>query len=308
MRPNINKFKTEIKKMKYQIKENIVLKSYTSLHIGGKALLMSTPNSIEEIKSVIITAKQCNIPYFILGNGSNVLIDDLGFNGLIIVTKTNFKSISINKDIISADAGANLKDVCLAAYNSSLSGLEFAYGIPATVGGAVYMNAGAYGGEIKDIIIECTYLDYEGNIHTLTKDQLNLSYRHSFFSNKNYVILQAKFKLNLSKKNEIKEKMDDYINRRMIKQPLEYPSAGSTFKRPKGNYASALIEQSGLKGFKHKNAMVSDKHAGFVINHNNANSKEFLELIDIIKKIVKEKTGYKLETEILIIPHNYSTK
>lgn len=285
----------------YNVREYVDLKDYTSLQIGGLARFFSEPYHIEEIKELITTAKELQIPFFVLGNGSNILVSDHGFDGLIIVTKTNMNTIEVSGTHIKASAGAMLKDVCVRAYEESLTGLEFAYGIPATVGGAVYMNAGAYGGEIKDVLLKCTYLSEDGEIHTMYKDELNFSYRHSYFSDTRDIVLEAEFALDIGKPESIKEIMDDLLNRRKTKQPLEYPSAGSTFKRPEGNYASALIEQSGLKGFQHKNAMVSDKHAGFVINHNQASFGEFIELIEIVKEVVKTKTGYELECEVRII-------
>lgn len=299
---NISNFLLAIKQQGYQIEENIILKEYTSLKIGGPARFLNLPSSIEEIDYIIKKAKQFNIPYYILGNGSNVLIDDRGVQGLIMITKKQFNKIELIADeTIKAQAGASLANVCQFAYQNSLTGLEFAWGIPASVGGATYMNAGAYGGEIKDVLIKCTYLNEEGKIETLKNKDLNFAYRQSLFSNRNVVILEAEFKLTKGKRTLIKEKMDELFLKRKTKQPLEYPSAGSTFKRPLGNYASALIEQAGLKGYKKKNSMVSDKHAGFVINHNNASSDEFLALIEKIKEIVKNKTGYELECEIKIL-------
>lgn len=298
----VDKYIEKINAEGYKVQENVALKDYTSLQIGGPARIFAEPYSIQEIKTLIVYAKQFSIPFYILGNGSNVLVSDNGFQGLIIVTKTNFNQILVEDEVtIIAQAGASLKDVCETALKHRLSGMEFAYGIPATVGGAIYMNAGAYGGEIKDILISCTYMDQAGNFYTLHSDELYFSYRHSFFIDKNVVILEATFGLGLGEQERIESLMDDLLAQRKSKQPLEYPSAGSTFKRPEGNYASALIEQAGLKGYRHKNVMVSDKHAGFVINHEQATSLEFLELIAIIKQEVKAKTDYDLECEVRII-------
>ncbi|MFV0381255.1 MAG: UDP-N-acetylmuramate dehydrogenase [Breznakia sp.] len=290
------------KKAQYQVKENISIKAYTSLHIGGNVRLFVEPKSVDELSCTIQNAKRYEIPYFIIGNGSNVLFSDQGFNGLIIVTKSRLtKLFLVDETSIIAQAGVSLKSVCEFALQHHLTGLEFAYGIPATVGGAVFMNAGAYGGEIKDVLYSCTYLDGEGKLQTIQNEAMDFSYRHSFFSDKKVVILEACFVLVKGDVKKIKERMEELLALRKSKQPLEYPSAGSTFKRPLGNYASALIEQAGYKGFRHKRAMVSAKHAGFVINHANATSEEFLELIEIVKKGVKEKTGYELECEIRII-------
>lgn len=298
----VHEFIQEITKKGYGIKENIPLKIYTSLEIGGPARLLAEPQTIAEIQCLVKVAKRLHIPFYVVGNGSNILASDAGFSGLIIVTTTHFHQVQIeDEQTLVAQSGATLKKVCQIALANRLSGLEFAWGIPASVGGATYMNAGAYGGEIKDVLMSCTYMDREGNFYILQNEQLNFAYRHSFFSGKEVVILETKFYLQQDEPEKIKRKMDALLLRRKAKQPLEYPSAGSTFKRPVGNYASALIEQAGLKGFQHKRAMVSDKHAGFVINHNQATSEEFIELIEIVKRVVKAKTGYDLECEVRII-------
>lgn len=298
----IYKFISSAKACGYIIQENVFLKGYTSLQIGGPARLFSEPYSIAEIQFLVKRCKALDIPFYVLGNGSNTLVLDNGFQGLILVSKTNLNHMGVQDATnIVVQAGASLKAVCEFAYLHALSGIEFAYGIPASVGGAIFMNAGAYGGEIKDILIDCTYMDEEGELHLLKSDELFFSYRHSFFSDKKVVILEATFGLWEGNKVKIKELMYDLLARRKKSQPLEYPSAGSTFKRPVGNYASALIEQAELKGYIHHGAMVSSKHAGFVINHKQATSREFMELIEIIQDTVKKKTGYTLECEIRII-------
>lgn len=297
-----NEFIKQMKRKSIDIRSNVLLKPYTSLQIGGIAKLFYEPSTVDEIRWIIQAAKALDIAYYVIGNGSNVLVNDQGVDGLVLVTKTNFKKIAIcNETQIYAQAGATLMDVCRFACEHQLSGLEFAWGIPATVGGASYMNAGAYGGEIKDVLLFCTYLDEYGNIVTLANEHLNFSYRSSIFNERNVIILEAIFSLEHGNRDTIQAQMDVLLKRRESKQPLEYPSAGSTFKRPKDNYASALIEQAGLKGYQLGNAMVSAKHAGFIINYNQASSDEFLKLINTVKYIVKEKTGYDLHCEIKLI-------
>lgn len=290
------------KNMGYIISINKSLKEYTSLKIGGNAHFLSEPYSIEEIQTVISSAKHYEIPYHVIGNGSNILVMDEGFDGLVIVTKSNFNQIEMEDETtIRAQSGIALADVCLLAYHESLTGIEFAWGIPASVGGACYMNAGAYGGEIKDILKSCTFLDEEGNLHTFSNEEMQFSYRHSYCNDKNMCILEATFSLSKGDKEVIKKVMDDLIYRRASKQPLEYPSAGSTFKRPVGNYASKLISECGLKGYRVGDAMISEKHAGFVINYHQATSEHFLMLIDDVRRMVKEETGFVLEPEIKMI-------
>lgn len=288
-----------IKNTGCEVELNVCLATYTSFKIGGNCRYIIKPNTITQIEQVILVLKQNQIPYYFLGNGSNVLVSDDGYDGAIILLSNQFANITLlDNQTIECEAGITLTKLCHFALEHSLSGLEFAFGIPGTVGGAVYMNAGAYGGEIKDVIESCTYLDENNQVKTINKCDMNLSYRHSIFTNTKCCILKAVFKCNIESKSSIKEKMDDYITRRKTKQPLEYPSAGSTFKRPVGNYASALIEQCGLKGYSVGGAMVSTKHSGFVINTGYATCKDVLTLVDDIKNIVLEKTGYVLDCEI----------
>ncbi len=294
-------FIKDINKIGCLIKENIPLYSYTSLKIGGNARFIAWPNDIDQIMTLINLANKHDIPYYILGKGSNTLVLDEGVDGLVIIISKNFNKIELENDIITCQAGASLRDVCIFAYEHSLSGIEFAYGIPASIGGAVYMNAGAYDGEIKDVVIECNFLDENNQIQTFTNEQLAFSYRHSYFHDHRCCILSAKIKLVPSQKELIKNKMDDFFARRIAKQPLEYPSAGSTFKRPVGAFAAKLIDDCGLKGYRIGGAMVSIKHAGFVINYDNATSKDILDLIDHIKDVVKTNTGYQLECEMRIL-------
>lgn len=291
--------KNQFEQLGFEIIEGDSLSQYTSFKIGGKCELIVKPICFSDVQSIIKLLNENDIEYYFLGNGSNVLVSDYGFDGVIILISNNLAEIKIvNENIIESAAGVTLAKLCSFALDNSLSGLEFAYGIPGTVGGAVYMNAGAYGGEIKDVIKSCTFIDCDGEIKTFTGEMLDLSYRHSIFSDTKKCILKAEFELKKTDKIEIKTKMDDFMFRRKSKQPLEFPSAGSTFKRPKGNYASALIEECGLKGHSIGGAMVSEKHSGFIINAGNATCEDVLTLVEYVKKDVFEKTGYKLECEI----------
>lgn len=278
-----------------------LIKDYTTLKIGGKADYLIEVENTDQIETIMKYIRQYNAPYLILGNGSNVLVDDDGFRGIVIVLSKKFNNIIVEGTDIVCEAGANLKKVCEIALEHCLSGLEFAYGIPGSIGGAVYMNAGAFDGEIKDILSEVLYLDEEGNIQQEECKIEEFSYRKSKYTNRKGCILEARFKLIYKNYDEIKTKMDDLMKRRVSKQPLEYPSAGSVFVRPSGNYASALIEQCGLKGKQIGGAMVSTKHAGFLINYDNATCEEFKKLIHYVQEEVEKQTGYKLECEIKII-------
>ncbi len=289
----------DIKNIGCHIETDVCLAPYTSFKIGGNCKYLVKPNSFTQIQQVVCCIKNNATDYYFLGNGSNVLVSDEGYDGVIVLITNSLSSINlIDETTIECDAGTTLTKLCHFALDNSLSGLEFAFGIPGTVGGAIYMNAGAYGGEIKDIIKSCTYLNENNEICNMGADELNLSYRNSVFNDTNCCILKGAFSLLKSNKQQIKEKMDDYISRRKSKQPLEYPSAGSTFKRPEGNYASALIEQCGLKGYTVGGAMVSDKHSGFIVNKENATCKDILTLVSYVKEDVYKKTGYTLEIEI----------
>ena len=237
-----------------------------------------------------------------MGNGSNLLVKDCGIDGVVIKMTSFTQDIEVDGNTIRCKAGTSLTKLCMTAYENSLTGLEFAYGIPGTVGGAVYMNAGAYGGEIKDVITSVCHINPDMECETFTADKLDLGYRTSFYAkNEGYIITDAEFELKKGDKTEIKAKMDDLMGRRKDKQPLEFPSAGSTFKRPEGYFAGALIEQCGLKGYTVGGAQVSEKHAGFVINKDGTAS-DILELIDYVRNTVREKTGVELEPEVKIIP------
>ena len=277
------------------------LKDYTSFKIGGKADLMAFPDTESKISELYSFSNQSGVPVLVIGKGSNLLISDNGFRGLVINT-CKFDKISLLDDTtVYCESGASLLKVCRFALENSLSGLEFAFGIPGTAGGAAYMNAGAYGGEMKDVLVSCEHIDKNGIKSRFSGDELNLSYRHSVYSDSPYLITSLTLKLKKGNKDEIKAKMDELMGKRIDKQPLDYPSAGSTFKRPEGYFAGALIEQCGLKGYQLGGARVSEKHAGFVINADNATSKDVLDLINHCQKTVYDETGVTLETEVKII-------
>lgn len=277
------------------------LAPYTSFKIGGNAKMVVKPSTIAAIQPLLTLLKSQGERYCIIGNGSNMLVSSNGYDGTVIVISDALNKIEVQGRQIICEAGATLTRLCRAALESQLHGLEFAYGIPGTVGGSIYMNAGAYGGEIKDVLKSCTFIDENGEMVTLPVSELDLSYRHSIFTGGNCCILSAEFELEHGDADTIRTEMDKYLASRKEKQPLEYPSAGSTFKRPDGNYASALIEQCGLKGCSVGGAMVSTKHSGFVINTGGATSDDVLKLVEHIKAVVYEKTGYNLECEIQML-------
>ncbi len=282
-------------------KLNEPLSKHTTFKIGGNADLFLSPKRLDEFKNIINLCKEEKVKFFILGKGSNILVSDKGFNGVIICTN-NLNSIEIiNDEKLIVGAGTNLSKVCTLAYNNCLSGLEFAYGIPGTIGGAVYMNAGAYCGEMKDVVIETTFINEMGQIETINSKEHLFSYRKSVFSNRNICILSTILKLKTENKEKIKLIMNEISNKRLEKQPLEYPSAGSVFKRPEGFYTGKLIEDCGLKGFIVGGAMVSEKHCGFIINTGKACCSDVEQLIEIIKQKVFLFSGVSLEIEILKI-------
>lgn len=280
------------------VSENEPMSKHTTFKIGGPADIFITPHDENSMLSICAYCKNKGIPLFIIGNGSNLLVSDKGLRGAVIKC-TNFGSISVDGETITAPAGANLGAVCEAARENSLSGLEFAYGIPGSVGGAVYMNAGAYGGEMKDVVVETRHIDGD-KISGFSADELDFGYRKSAYTGKNLIITRAKFALHRGNKEQINEKMRDLLSRRRSKQPLELPSAGSVFKRPVGHYAGTLIEGCGLKGAAVGGAMVSKKHAGFIVNTGGATCRDVVELIEKIKNEVFKQTGVTLECEIKI--------
>ena len=279
---------------------NAEMKDYVHFRVGGPADILLLPENKEQVIKSIQICKENNIPYFVLGNGSNLLVKDGGVKGVVIKLK-EVKNIKVYDETIEAECGAMLKDVSSVAVENSLTGFEFACGIPGTIGGAVFMNAGAYDGEISDIIDSAEVIDNEGEIRTLSKEELDLGYRSSVIMKKNYIVLSAKFKLIKGEVIKIKERVEDLTYKRESKQPLEYPSAGSTFKRPTGYYAGKLIQDAGLKGYAIGGAAVSEKHSGFVINKNNATAKDILDLIKHIQDEVKKQFGVDLHPEVRII-------
>ena len=273
----------------------------TTFGIGGPALLLR-PRSRAELQAAMTLCREAGEEPFILGRGSNLLVSDSGISRPVIQLDGDFTAITREGNTLRCGAGASLIAVCRAAAENSLSGIEWGYGIPGSLGGGVYMNAGAYGGEMKDILTEVTFLDEAGEYRTLPAAELSLSYRHSIFEDRpGTVIVGAVLTLTPGDPAAIRAAMEDYMSRRREKQPLEYGSAGSTFKRPVGNYASALVDQCGLKGLSVGGAEVSRKHAGFIINRGGATAADVRELIAEVQRIVREKTGYTLECEIKFI-------
>lgn len=286
-----------------EYRQNEPMRAHTTFKIGGEADIFIIPTSPA---ALIYAVKKCNeleIPYFILGNGSNLLVSDGGIEGAVI-SLSGINGISSDGEKITCGAGAMLSSVCLKALSLSLTGLEFAYGIPGTAGGALYMNAGAYGGQMADVIESAECLTATGEIKTLKKENMQLGYRSSVFKNGGLIIISLTFALKKGDKAEIKAEMDELLNRRKQKQPLEYPSAGSTFKRPEGYFAGALIEKNGLKGLTVGGAQVSEKHAGFVINCGGATAADVRALIGKIQKKVFENDGVMLEPEVIFTGRN----
>lgn len=284
--------------------ENEPMSLHTTFRIGGLAKLFATVYSEEELIKVIELLEENNEPYFILGNGSNILVGDKGYNGVIIQLAGAFDTVYIKDENIIAGSGAMLSVVARKAYDESLTGMEFASGIPGTIGGAIVMNAGAYGGEMTDIVNKVRIMFIEegkADIKTVDVSGMEFGYRTSILKKKNGIVLDVKISLSKGNKEDIKSVMDDLNGKRREKQPLEYPSAGSTFKRPEGYFAAKLIEDSGLKGFKVGTAMVSDKHAGFVVNTGGAKAMEVRELMDKVTDKVKKDTGVTLEPEVIFL-------
>lgn len=275
---------------------------HTSLHIGGRADYFLTPSDIEEVKAVVHLCKQENMPYYIIGNGSNLLVSDLGYRGLILQLGEDFSRVWVSEDgRMTAQAGILLSRLANIAADHSLTGFEFASGIPGTLGGAVTMNAGAYDGEIKQCLTSAKVMDEEGNVHILSAEALELGYRSSILQKKNYILLEAEIKLVQGNIQQIREKMNDLNAQRRLKQPLEKFSAGSTFKRPQGYYAGKLIADAGLRGYQVGGAQVSEKHCGFLINNDHATAQEFLMLVKDVIRIVEDKYGVRLEPEIKLL-------
>lgn len=278
------------------------LKNHTTFKIGGNCIALIEPREVSDIVETIKICRENSIKFFVIGNGSNLLVPDEGYNGVIIKLKAEFSTIQVEGEYLIVNSGARLSEVYTVAYENSLTGFEFASGIPGTIGGAIYMNAGAYGGEMKDIVESVQVLDLDNfELRELKNEELEFSYRKSIIQRKNYIVTTIKLKLQKGNKEEINAVYEDLRERRNSKQPLNFGSAGSTFKRPEGHFASKLIEDAGLKGYHINDAWVSEKHSGFVVNKGNASYKEVMELIEYVQNVVFEKFGVKLETEVRIL-------
>ena len=278
------------------------LKNHTTFKIGGNCIALIEPREVSDIVETIKICRENSIKFFVIGNGSNLLVPDEGYNGVIIKLKSEFSTIQVEGEYLIVNSGAKLSEVYTVAYENSLTGFEFASGIPGTIGGAIYMNAGAYGGEMKDIVESVEVLDLDNfELRELKNEELEFSYRKSIIQRKNYIVTTIKLKLQKGNKEEINAVYEDLRDRRNSKQPLNFGSAGSTFKRPEGHFASKLIEDAGLKGYHINDAWVSEKHSGFIVNKGNASYKEVMELIEYVQKVVFEKFGVKLETEVRIL-------
>ena len=274
------------------------MKQHTTFKIGGPADYFLVPETGEEVGEIIKICRKTDTPYFILGNGSNLLVGDGGYRGAVIQVYRNMSAVTVEGTTITAQAGALLSAVAAAAKNASLTGFEFAGGIPGTVGGAAVMNAGAYGGEMKDVLVEVTVMDAEGKIFAIPAEKLELGYRTSVIKKAGYIVLEAKIRLKKGDQEAIRERMKELTIQRTTKQPLEYPSAGSTFKRPEGYFAGKLVMDSGLRGYQVGGARISEKHCGFVINAGDATAKDVRTLMDNVRDIVYEKYGVTLEPEV----------
>lgn len=304
--------------MEYQLKINLLLneltvgfkgavlkdeplKNHTYFKIGGPASIFAVPEDTEDLKTVIELIKKHEINYYIIGNGTNLLVSDEGYKGIIVKIGDKFNKIIRDGNKVTAGAGVLLSSLAKYLAKEGLAGFEFASGIPGYLGGAVPMNAGAYGGEMKDVITKVKCMDYEGNVHEFSNEEMEFSYRHTKISDSEYIVLEAELMLSPGREEDIMAAIKELNEKRISKQPLSLPSAGSTFKRPISGYASKLIEDAGLKGLRYKGAMVSDKHSGFIVSYDNACCEDVLELMRIVISTVYDKFGIKLEPEIKII-------
>lgn len=285
-----------------KIKYNEPIANHCTMRVGGNADVVIEPTNLDEITRIIKFAKENNIQYYILGNGSNVFGTDKGYRGIIIKIAKFFSDYTVDDNKITVCSGMSMPRLATIALENNLSGLEFACGIPGTLGGGIRMNAGAYGGEIADIIVQTKYLDNNGDIQTISKEEHGFGYRHSIFSdNPQYIILETTIELIPGSKEEIKQKMTINSKNRREKQPLEYPNSGSVFKRPEGHYVGQMIQESGLKGYQIGGAQVSEKHAGFIVNKDNATAKDILDLINHIQKTIKKNYNVELKVEVIVI-------
>lgn len=276
------------------------LMNYTFTKTGGPADFLAFPKNATEVRDLVLYCKEENMPWLILGNASNLIVKDGGIRGLVIML-SDMTAITVEEGLLTAEAGAKLIDATYVALDHSLTGFEFACGIPGSVGGAVFMNAGAYDGEIQTIFESCDVLLADGSIQTYTKEDMDFAYRHTAIQELQAIILRARFRLVKGDYDQIKARMAELTELRQLKQPLEYPSCGSVFKRPVGHYTGKLIQDAGLQGLKWGGAQISEKHAGFIVNVDNATATDYLELIAYIQKTIMEKFGVTLETEVRII-------
>lgn len=281
--------------------EGELMKRHTTFRVGGPARYFVSASGEEALKNIILLCQKEQVSYYILGNGSNLLVSDQGYDGVMIYMGAGFSEISTNVGILTAGAGVPLAKIAKEAFHHSLAGFEFAAGIPGTLGGAVVMNAGAYRGEMKDILRTVRVMKTDGTIEKLKAEDLDLSYRHSCIPDHNYIVLSAELCLKDGKKDEIRTRIDALAARRKEKQPLEYPSAGSTFKRPEGYFAGKLIEDAGMRGYRFGGAQVSEKHCGFVINREQATAEDIRTLCHNVQEKVKETSGIDLETEVKMV-------
>lgn len=282
------------------VRENEPMKLHTTFRVGGPADVLVTPD-MEGLPEVIGLCKKYNLPYYIIGNGSNLLVGDKGIRGVVIAMTNRSGATLCDGEVITAGAGATLAQIAALAAGNGLTGFEFAAGIPGTLGGAVVMNAGAYGGEMKDVITGAVVLDRDGSQKELSVDELDLSYRHSCIPENGYVVLRVTLKLKRGDVEAIRTKMAELREQRVTKQPLEYPSAGSTFKRPEGYFAGKLIMDAGLRGYQVGGAQVAEKHCGFVINKDNATAADIVQLMQDVSNKVEEQFGVRLEPEVKMI-------
>lgn len=297
----MEKLKLRLGREGIRFKEGEPLSRHCTFKIGGPADVFIEPADESELCRAAALCREEKVPYYLLGNGSNILFADEGFKGAVIDISASGREVETDGVFLQAGAGTMLSAVCGAALKAGLSGLEFAYGIPGTVGGAVYMNAGAYGGEMKDVLVSVRWLDMDGNIMESPAEELGFGYRSSAFERNGGCILTAKFRLEKGDPALIRARMEELMEKRRSKQPLDKPSAGSTFKRPEGAFAGALIEQCGLRGYSRGGAAVSEKHCGFVVNMGGASCADVLALCAEVSAIVKEKTGFALEKEIRVV-------
>lgn len=293
-------FIEELKNLEIEYLINEEMKNHTTFKIGGTSDVLVFPENKQELKKILVSAKKNGVPIFVLGKGSNLLVSDKGIEGAVI-SLSKFDGMILDKTEIVCGAGANLSALCIFAKNNSLGGLEFAFGIPGSVGGALFMNAGAYGGEMSQVVVSASGIDLSGNDVEIKKENMDLSYRHSIFKDSDIVITDVTFELAFRNQTEINDKMQELLSKRKEKQPLEYPSAGSTFKRPVGNFAGTLIEKNGFKGVSVGGAQVSEKHAGFIINKGNATCSDVKNLIEKIKDTVYKNDNIMLETEVIFV-------